>query len=420
MMGFDFVRYFSNRSLKPRPLSELETVLELLDNPQDRFRSIHVAGTNGKGSTCAYIASILMEAGFETGLYTSPALIGVNDRMRVNGIPAGDETIAAAAFRVSEAELEAGVRLSGFDRMTATAFCVFANCQVEIAVLETGLGGRLDATNAADSEIALITTIALDHTAVLGSTYEEIATEKCGIIRQNQVVISHPQRPEVMDIIGETCNRKNCLLLRVDDCVIEPVSYSINGQYFNVTTPEGAHTPFFTSMLGAHQLNNAVAAMLCGRALHIEAECIQAGIGRAGWPARMEYFPWDPDILIDGAHNPNAARALAEGLDDYFPGRFVVLIVAIMRDKDADEVMRILTKRANYIIAVAVNERSLPPEELVMIAQRHTDAPTHVSDNAGHAYVEALQFSVDHYDKQPLIVAAGSLYLCGEMLRILY
>ncbi|MGI6150950.1 MAG: bifunctional folylpolyglutamate synthase/dihydrofolate synthase [Christensenellales bacterium] len=420
MTGFDFVRYFSNRSLKPRPLSELEAVLELLGNPQNRFRSIHVAGTNGKGSTCAYVASILMEAGLETGLYTSPALVGVNDRIRVNGIPVNDEMIAAAAFLVSEAEMEANVHLSGFDRMTATALCVFANCRVEIAVLETGIGGRLDATNVADSEIAMITAIALDHTAVLGSTYEEIATEKCGIIRKNQVVITHPQQPEVMDIIEETCRQKNCLLLRVDDCVIEPLNYSLEGQYFNVTTPEGATTPLFTSMLGAHQLDNAVAAMLAGRALHIDIECIHAGIERARWPARMEYFPWDPDILIDGAHNPNAARALIKGLNDYFPGRFVVLIVSIMQDKDADEMMRILAKRANYIIAVAVNERSLPPEELVMIAQRHTHAPTHITDTVGHAYVEALQFSVDYYEKQPLIVAAGSLYLCGEMLRMLY
>ncbi|MGI6193494.1 MAG: bifunctional folylpolyglutamate synthase/dihydrofolate synthase [Christensenellales bacterium] len=420
MTGFDFVRYFSNRSLKPRPLSELEAVLELLDNPQSKFRSIHVAGTNGKGSTCAYIANILMEAGYETGLYTSPALIRVNDRIRINGIPVSDDLIAAAAFRVSEAEMEANVHLSGFDRMTATALCVFANCRVDIVVLETGLGGRLDATNVADSELALITTIALDHTQVLGSTYEEIAAEKCGIIRSNQVVISHPQQPEVMDIIEDTCRRKNCLLLRVDDCIVEREAYSTEGQYFTVTTPEGAATPLFTSMLGVHQLDNAVAAMLAGRALHIDPACIQAGIEQARWPARMEYFPWDPDILIDGAHNPNAARALVKGLNDYFPNRFVVLIVAIMHDKDADEVMRILAKRANYIIAVSVNERSLPPEELVMIAQRYTHAPTHISDTVSHAYVEALQFSVNNYDLQPLIVAAGSLYLCGDMLRMLY
>lgn len=420
MTGFDFVRYFSNRSLKPRPLSELEAVLELLDNPQRRFRSIHVAGTNGKGSTCAYIASILMEAGFKTGLYTSPALFRVNDRIRVNGIPVNDDLIAAAAFRVSEAEMEAGVQLSGFDRMTATALCLFANLRVDIAVLETGIGGRLDATNVADSELSLITTIALDHTDVLGTTYEEIAAEKCGIIRKNQVVITHPQQPEVMDIIEDTCRRKNCLLLRVDDCALDAVSYSTEGQFFTVITPEGASTPLFTSMLGSHQLDNATAALLAGRALHIDTECIQAGIEHTRWPARMEYFAWDPDILIDGAHNPNAARALIKGLNDYFPGRFVVLIVSIMRDKDADEVMRIFAKRANYIIAVGVNERSLPPEELVMIAQRYTNAPTHISDTVSHAYVEALQYSVDHYDEQPLIVAAGSLYLCGEMLRMLY
>jgi len=420
MTGFDFVRYFSNRSLKPRPLSELEAVLELLDNPQKRFRSIHVAGTNGKGSTCAFIASILMEAGFKTGLYTSPALFRVNDRMRIDGVPVEDELIAAAAFRVSEAEMEANVHLSGFDRMTATALCVFANQHVDVAVLETGIGGRLDATNVADAELSLITTIALDHTEVLGNTYEEIAAEKCGIIRNNQVVITHPQQPEVMDIIEDTCRHRNCLLLRVDDCVVEQEACSTEGQYFTVTTPEGATTPLYTSMLGAHQLDNATAALLAGRALHTDTACIQAGIERTRWPARMEYFPWDPDILIDGAHNPNAARALIKGLDDYFPGRFVVLIVAIMRDKDADEVMRIFAKRANYIIAVAVNERSLPPEELVMIAQRYTSAPTHISDTVSHAYVEALQFSVDNYGLQPLILVSGSLYLCGEMLRMLY
>ncbi len=420
MNGFDFVRYFSNHSLKPRDISVVESVLELLGNPQNRFRSIHVAGTNGKGSTCAYVSSILIEAGFETGLYTSPALISVNDRIRIKGIPISDEHISTAAFRVSEAELEAGVHLSGFDRMTATAYCVFANLGVDIVVLETGLGGRLDATSTAKSEISLITTIALDHTGVLGTTYEEIATEKCGIIRPNQVVVSHPQRPEVMDIIEDICNRNNCLLMRVDDCLIEQRNYSTDGQYFNVTTPEGALTPLFTSMLGAHQMENAAAALLAGLALHINKDCIEEGIARTRWPARMEYFPWDPDILIDGAHNPDAARALIKGLNDYFPGRFVVLIVSIMRDKDADEIMRVFAKRADYIIALSINERSLPPEELVMIAQSHTDAPTHITDSVGHAYVEALQFSVDNYVKRPLIVVAGSLYLSGEMLRILY
>ena len=235
MIGFDYAQYFCGRGAQKRELSDFEAVLELLGNPQRAFRSVHVAGTNGKGSTSAYIASILTAAGFRTGLYTSPALSVCNERIRIDGEPVGNEAIEQESQRVAAAEEAAGVALTGFDRMTATAFCIYASCGVDYAVLETGLGGRKDSTNVVEAEVAVLTAIDLDHTALLGSTYEEIAAEKCGIIKEGQIVISHPQRMEVMEIIQDVCVARHAQLIRTDSCLIEQRSYSPMGQWFCVT-----------------------------------------------------------------------------------------------------------------------------------------------------------------------------------------
>ena len=420
MTSFDYLSYFSDRSTEPRDLSRFRAVLDVLGNPQNSFRCVPVGGTNGKGSTSAYIASILTAAGVRTGLYTSPALISVNERIRIDGIMVTDEAIANESARVAEAESAAGVRLSGFDRMTATAFCIFEACGVEYAVLEVGLGGRLDATNVVEPEVCVITTIDLDHTKVLGDTYEQIAAEKCGIIKPGVPVVCHPQRPEVMDVEVAVCRERDCQVLWVQDCTISRKSASPMGQEFSVRFRNGDKCTFFTTMLGSHQMNNATAAILAAMLLGIDMRFIKRGIENANWAARMEYFDWDPDLLVDGAHNPSAARALVRGLNEFFPDRFVILIVSIMADKDAEQFMRIMSARADYIIAVAVNERSLSAEELVLCAQNYTNAPTHIADSVGHAYEAALKFSVDHYELEPLIVVAGSLYLAGAMLRILY
>lgn len=419
MMEFDYAQYFCGHGARKRELPDFEAVLRLLGNPERSFRAVHVAGTNGKGSTSAYIASILTASGFQTGLYTSPALSVCNERIRINGEPVTEDMIERESRRVAAAEEEAGVSLTGFDRMTATAFCIYEACGVDYAVLEAGLGGRKDSTNVVNARVAVLTAISLDHTAVLGSTYEEIAAEKCGVIKEGQTVISHPQRPEVMEIIEDTCARKHARLIRVENCQIEQRSFSPMGQWFCVTTPDERRYKLFTSMLGSHQMANAAAALLAAQALRLNARAIEQGIERTHWPARMEYFDWDPDILLDGAHNPHAAKALVAGLDQFFPNRFIILITAIMKDKDAEGILRAFCRRANYVIATSVNERSRAPEELVAIAERIGGVETHMADTYGHAYEAALQYSVDHFELQPLIVVAGSLYLAGAMREIL-
>ncbi len=418
MSRFDFAEYFRNRSQRQRDLNEFRSVLKLLGDPQDTFRSVHIAGTNGKGSTSAYLASILCEAGIHTGLYTSPALVHISERICIDGEPVPDHLIAEQAERVSEAEKLSGYELVGFDRMTATALCIFEQCGVEYAVLEAGLGGRLDATNAVEAELAMITSISRDHTQVLGNSYEQIAAEKCGIIKPHQTVVVHPQRPEAMDVIEEFCEEQNARMVCVSDCGIQPVSRSPYGQCFDLYTEEGCYS-LHTCMLGEHQLENASAAVLAARELGIDNNAILRGIDAMSWPGRMEYFDWDPDILIDGAHNPQGMRVLVKGIEDFFPQRHVVAIVGIMRDKDYETMLKRLVPRVDHLIAVAVNERSLRPEEIVFEAERFGVASTHIADTVGHAYEAALRYCIENYEDQPLIVVAGSLYLAGALRELL-
>ena len=264
----------------------------------------------------------------------------------------------------------------------------------------------------------MITSISRDHTQVLDNSYEQIAAEKCGIIKPHQTVVVHPQRPEAMDVIEEFCEEQNARMVCVSDCGIQPVSRSPYGQCFDLYTEEGCYS-LHTCMLGEHQLENASAAVLAARELGIDNNAILRGIDAMSWPGRMEYFDWDPDILIDGAHNPQGMRVLVKGIEDFFPQRHVVAIVGIMRDKDYETMLKRLVPRVDHLIAVAVNERSLRPEEIVFEAERFGVASTHIADTVGHAYEAALRYCIENYEDQPLIVVAGSLYLAGALRELL-
>ena len=420
MISFDYASYFRAHLGKQRELAEFRKVLDKLGNPQHSYRCVAVVGTNGKGSTCAFLSSILMEAGFCTGMYSSPALSICNERFRINGLQVSDEIIEKQAERVYRAEQAVDVRLSGFDRMTATALCIFQACAVDYAVLEAGLGGRLDAVNAVEAEVSIITAIGLDHTHILGETIEEITAEKCGIIKPRQVVVSHPQAPEAQEIIETACVERGAMLRCVGDCEIVLETMRVDGMWFTLATPEGTHFSLYTSLLGRHQLANAAAAVLAARALRIDAMDIQRGISTAVWPGRMEYLPWDPDIILDGAHNPHAVRTLIQALDDLFPSRNVVLVLSIMKDKDVETMMKLFTQRANHVVAVKCDERACEAEELVEKAMLNPTVTAQAVDSVGHAYDAALRYCVEHYEDNPLIVVAGSLYLDGAIREILF
>lgn len=404
-----------------RDLSRFAALLEYLGNPQRTFRAVHVAGTNGKGSTCAYLDSILRVSGRKVGLYTSPSLIRLNERIRVNGVSIDDEALTAAAEKVAQAERDMRCGYGGFDRLTAAAFVAFAAAGMEFAVLETGLGGRLDATNAAEAEVAVLAPIGIDHAHLLGNTVELIAREKCGIIKPNQFVVAAPQEGVVEEMIAAACKEKGAHLLQLSKRQIVPGGAEHTGQDFVLATKNGAYLQLRTPLLGRHQMCNASMAATAARALGCDALAIQKGIATTKWPARMEYFPagsgTDPDVLIDGAHNPHAARALLDGLNQLFSDRPIVMIAAIMGDKDAQGVLHILSERVNHIVAVRCTERSLLPEQIQAMAKRDS-ITAQTADSIPEALRAAKAFCRT-LEGDPLLLVTGSLYLAGRVRQML-
>lgn len=419
--AFDCAAFLTAPWGEKRELSRFVKLLEFLGNPQRSFRVVHVAGTNGKGSTCAYLDSILRASGVCVGLYTSPSLIRLNERMRLDGVPIDDVLLCESAKSVAEAEETLGV-YGGFDRLTATAFVAFAARGVQVAVLETGLGGRLDATNAAEAEIAVLTPIGIDHAQLLGGTVELIAKEKCGIVKPHQVVVSAPQENAVEEIIVETCKTQGAHCAVLSQQQILPGKATVLGQEFVLTTEKGTQIALKTPLLGRHQLVNASLAALAALQLGCETQAIGRGIAATKWPARMEFLPGKSsgkvDVLIDGAHNPHAAHALLLALKELFDGRAIVMVVAIMGDKDAEGVLDILAQRVNRVIAVRCTERSLPPESIVKMLAKHPSVEAAAAETIEQA-LSAAEAYCQAQKNEPLILVTGSLYLAGRVRSML-
>lgn len=412
-MVFNVLQYLGERWGKARDLALFADLMQRLGNPQNSFRVIHVAGSNGKGSTCVFLESILREAGFHTGLYTSPALVRVNERMRIGGKMVSDETLDSAARRVAEAEKASGVEYGGFDRMTATALLIFEQMNVEIAVLETGLGGRLDATNICDSELAVLTAIDFDHTRILGERIEDIAREKCAIIKPGQrVVIAHPQQETVREMIQARCEQAHTLLIQVSDCEIRVDQANEFGQKFRIAFPDGISMHFHISLMGRHQRDNACAAVLAARALQLDAIAIARGLQSAVWPGRLELLDGSPPVLLDGAHNPHAMKSLVDAVQAYFSDRRIILITAMMADKDIEPMLVQLAGVVQNAIAVPLGERSIDP---VILAERlgELGVKSQTQRSFAQAFVEALGICDQCHEDNPLVLVTGSLYLVG-------
>ncbi len=296
-------------------LQRLARLCELAGTPQSRFKSLHVAGTKGKGSTAAMLDSILRAAGYRTGLFTSPHLHDFRERIRVNGALIGEQEMADAVARLQPLvdELhrrhpELG-RLTTFEMITALAFVHFAERNVDFAVLETGLGGRLDATNVVEPLVAVITSISYDHTQVLGNTLEQIATEKAGIIKPGASVVCAPQEDEALAVVEATCRKRGARLALVGrDWTWEGANSS-----FQVAGPLGAYAPLSIPLLGIHQLVNATTAVaaidaLRWRGIEVAPEYIREGLENVCWPGRLEVLARQPLVVVDGAHNADSAR----------------------------------------------------------------------------------------------------------------
>jgi len=405
-------------------LGNITALAERLGNPQRTCPSVHIAGTNGKGSTAAMLESILRTAGLRTGLYTSPHLARINERIRLSGKNIGDEEFAAAWAQVqaaAESLLAAGVLASHptfFECVTAMAFQVFAGRRAEFAVYEVGLGGRLDATNVVRPLVAILTAIDFDHENFLGHSIEAIAAEKAGIIKPDCSVVSTNERPEACRVIARRCAEVEAPLLELDTVWDVGEIASLGGCYSAVAHSRhfGVGLEIAPRLPGRFQIRNALgaatAALLLAEAGYpLSAEAIQHGIAAAEWPGRMEQICAHPAIYVDGAHNPGGARELARFWDDNFAGRKIVLVYGAMRDKAIGEIAEQLFPRAASVIFTQARQpRAISPSLLREMTGDLAPRSEVVPDPAG-----ALERAIEISGPEDVIFATGSLYLVGDL-----
>ncbi len=445
-------------------LAHMRVLLAVMEHPERAFPSVLIAGTNGKGSTAATLASILRASGLKTGLYTSPHLVRINERIRVNGEAIGDDDFArlhSEVDRIAERLVGQGElpwHPSFFEMMTAIAFAHFAGERVEMAVLEVGMGGRLDATNVVEPLVSVVADISLDHQKFLGNTVGEIAREKVGIIRPGGVVVTLPQQPEANDVIGNTIldlgargvsavqyvppvsprsgeylvpKTKSLTTLRLrsgqapgtgnteggaeSDCtVLYRYPLQVMGKQILVESP----------LVGRHQLRNVALAIAAAEELSklgatgITAESIERGIRETRWPGRFQVVPaqagW-PEIVLDVAHNPAGAWALRSALSERYDDRPLIFVFGAMRDKAISEMTEILFPLAERVIATrAENPRSASPEEIQQAGSR-----TGAEIEAVAVVGTALERARDAASSEAVVVVTGSIYLVGEAMRLL-
>ncbi len=421
-------------------LDHMRVLLQAMDHPERRFPSVLIAGTNGKGSTAATLASILRASGLKTGLYTSPHLVRINERIRVNGNEITDDDFASIqgeADLVAEKLVDLGElpwHASFFEMMTAIAFEHFAREKVEIAVLEVGMGGRLDATNVVEPRLSVITDISLDHQKFLGDTVGEIAREKVGIIRPGGAVVTLPQQPEANDVIGNTILELGARAVNAVPYV-PPVSPG-STQYLVPSTKKGKAGFVYryplqvlceqilveTPLVGRHQLRNVALAITAAVELHqqgfsgVTAKSIERGVRETRWPGRFQVIAaradW-PDMVLDVAHNPAGAWALRSALSEQYGDRPLIFVFGAMRDKAISEMTEILFPLAERVIATRPeNPRAASPEEIRQAAAR-TGTEIEVVDDPQRAVERARAQA----GPKAVVVITGSIYLVGEVMR---
>jgi dihydrofolate synthase/folylpolyglutamate synthase len=405
-------------------LENIAILSERLGRPDRAYPSAHIAGTNGKGSTAAFLESILRHGGFRTGLNTSPHLEKINERIRINGEEISDEAFAETFSRIHERieELLAAGKLRAhptyFECVTAMAFEYFAREQVDFAVFEVGLGGRLDATNILSPVVTIITRVDFDHENFLGHSLKEIAAEKAGIVKPGVPLVLAEQRPEAREVILARAKEFGSLvtepsrIFRVDQQTMQ--NGQVRARVFE--THSGKIFELDPSLPGRFQLENALnavaaAQLLQNRGFQIPGDAITQGIANTVWPGRLEKLQSGPDIYLDGAHNPSAARELAHFLEQNFSGRRIWLIYAALRDKAVDEVAGLLFPHAAEVIFTAPRTpRAVSATQLAEITGHHAARFSVITD-AERAFEHALAQAVP----EDAIFITGSLYLVGQL-----
>jgi dihydrofolate synthase/folylpolyglutamate synthase len=412
-------------------LERMRRLCARLGDPQRRFRSVLVTGTNGKGSICAMLYSMLRETSLRVGLYTSPHLEHLRERIRVWDGRAesrgdrprehGDDWIGERAFASLVERLQPaleGLRhepLTYFEALTALAFAHFRERQVEIAVLEVGLGGRLDATNAVDQAVSVIAPIALDHTDILGPDPASIAREKAGIVKPRQVVVTAPQQPAAEEALRESCGAQGISpLVCGKDVTVAVHRHGTEGLEVSITGLRGRYESLRIPLIGRHQAQNAVLAVGALEALSttgVPRAFVEQGLPRVEWPGRFEIVSDAPVVVMDGAHNPHAAEALRDTLLELWPGRAIHLLIGMSSDKPVEEVGRLIGSLAvSATCTRSRHPRALEPTEL---ARRL--APWCPDVRVMADPIDAYTYLINAVPKEDVVVVTGSLFLVGEL-----
>jgi dihydrofolate synthase/folylpolyglutamate synthase len=398
-------------------LDRMQALLEALGGPQAGGAFAHVAGTNGKGSVCAMIESGLRAAGLRTGLYTSPHLAEPAERIRICGEPVSREQFTAAFGRVHEAaeRLMAAGALEAhptyFETVTAMAFLLFRELAVDFAVIEVGLGGRLDATNVILPRVAVITAVDFDHEAFLGRGIENIAGEKAGILKPGVPAVFSAQREEAERTLAAAAAALGVKPVRTSEWRVEDLRLSADGSSFRAAGPIAVEVD--CPLAGAHQVENALTAVAALHALGIPAETIRAGLTRARWPGRLERVREKPEIVLDGAHNPAGARALAAHIERFYKGRRIWMVYGAMRDKAVEEIAAILFPLADELVLTApAQARAVRPEVIAELSD-HRRARTAATVREAISLVEREAAPGD------AVFLSGSLFLVAEARAIL-
>ena len=398
-------------------LSRMDTLLQILGNPHKNIKCVHVAGTNGKGSTSTAISNVLIEAGYNVGLYTSPYVTDFLERVQYNGKPI-DKELFSQCVEIIKPEIEKmsadGAQITEFEALTATAFLCFSKLNVDVLVLEVGLGGRLDATNVIPTPLVnVITSLSLDHTGVLGDTIEQIAFEKCGTIKPNGTLVCSYNQPEsAMNVIKSICNEKCNSVIVPDISSVAIKHQDIFGTHFIYNKQE-----YHISMSGTHQVQNMTTVIeavnvLKDKGYNISEQNIKEGIKKTILPARVEVISKKPLVILDGGHNEDGAKAFYEAVKECFDSNKKLFVIAgMMNDKAVEESLKPLISKADTFIAVTPeNPRAMKAEVLGEIAKKYCHNVT-ICDSA----ISSLDLIKSEITENDMLFVVGSLYLAGEV-----
>lgn len=398
-------------------LSRMSALLELLGNPQNELKFIHISGTNGKGSVLAYLSTILTGAGYRTGRYISPTLFSYRERIQVDEKVIEKDSLAVHVTAIAEAiekmQAKGEDTPTLFEAETAMAFLYFKEKQCDIAVLETGLGGTQDATNVINTPVLeIITSISMDHTAILGDTLEKIAAEKAGIIKPDTIVVSAAQQPEAEKVITETCRERNCTCQIVSLSDISDIHCGYERQSFSYRSWNNA----VISLAGSYQIQNAALALEAVSALRkigfsLSDRQVYDGLLNTRWRGRFTVIQKNPVVIMDGAHNPAAAKELQRSLKLYFQGKKLYYIFGIFQDKDYQKVIELTAPLAEHIITIETRDN---PRAMAAKALAEAVAAVNPSVEAADSIQQAVSKTMTLAEQEDAVIIFGSLSFLGE------